>query len=69
MSDVDRDIGALEARLTIAEDQLREMNAKLDCLLAAAAMGRGAWWAMLRMGGVLVLAVGAIGWLWDHVKR
>ena len=43
-----------------------ETDAKLDKLLAAAAMGQGAWWLALRFGGLAVTISAALAWLYDH---
>jgi hypothetical protein len=63
-------------RLVRLEEQMREtranvasMDGKLDQLLEAAAMGKGAWWLLLKVGGVLVLLVGAGAWLVDHFPK
>lgn len=48
---------------------LKDIDAKLDALVAAANMGKGAWWIILRIGGLLVVVGGAIGWVIDKVWR
>lgn len=62
---VDEKFKGLEARLD-------RMDVKLDALVAVANMGRGAWWAVLKIGGALVVLAGAIGWLadrWSGIKK
>lgn len=73
MADLEDRVVALEQRMAIAEEQRRQlqetanrMEEKLDRLLTAAAMGKGAWWAMTKVGGTMVMAAGAFGWLVDH---
>jgi hypothetical protein len=68
-----RRVDQLEQRMAIAEEQRRQMNdamkrieAKVDQLLTAAAMGRGAFWFATRLGGLVVMALGAFGWAADH---
>ena len=56
-----------ETRETI-EPWLREIDDKLDRLIAAANMGKGAWWAMLKLGGLLTLIAGGFAWLYDRVR-
>ncbi len=43
-------------------------TAKLDDLLKAAHMGRGAWWILVRVGGVLALIVTAAWAVFDKVR-
>jgi hypothetical protein len=56
----------VEERVANISDDLADISEKLDRLIAAANMGKGAWLAVLRLGGVLVVLGGAIGWVTDH---
>jgi hypothetical protein len=58
-----------EIEVRMLSRSLGEMNRKLDQLVAAANMGKGAWWLLLRLGGVLVVVAGAAGWALDHLGR
>lgn len=69
MSDHDRDIGSLDARITALEGWVKDIDTKLDRLLEAAAMGRGAWWAIIKLGGLLTAAAAAAAWIFEHLKR
>lgn len=60
-------LAALEARQEGTDAGLRDMDDKLDQLLRAAAMGQGAWWAVLKLGGVLVTLGAALIWLGDKI--
>lgn len=62
-------IAALEARMNGTDAWLKDIDAKLDALVAAANMGKGAWWIILRIGGLLVVVGGAIGWVIDKVWK
>jgi hypothetical protein len=62
-------IAALEARMNGTDAWLKDIDAKLDALVAAANMGKGAWWIILRIGGLLVVLGGAAAWLIDKVWR
>ena len=71
--DLYRRVELLEQRVTVAEEQRRQLleslmrlEAKVDRLLTAAAMGRGAFWFATRLGGLLVMAATAFGWAVDH---
>ena len=57
----------LEERQAHNDRQLEEMDRKLDQLLEAAAMGRGAWWAMLKLGGALVMLGSVVAWVGDRL--
>ena len=61
-------LARVEQKVADMEPWLREIDDKLDRLIAAANMGRGAWWAVLKLGGVLVLAAGALAWLHDRLR-
>ncbi len=68
-----RRVELLEQRMTVADgkgrqllDSLTRLEEKVDQLLTAAAMGRGAFWFATRLGGLLVMAAGAFGWAADH---
>lgn len=62
MSDSDalQRIAALEAHHDDLLRRLRSMDEKLDGLVKTAAVGQGAWIAILKIGGLLT-ALGAIG--------
>lgn len=62
-------IATLEARMSGTDAWLKDIDTKLDELIAAANMGKGAWWIILRIGGVLVVLGGAIGWVIDKVWK
>jgi hypothetical protein len=61
-------IAALETQNFQQEQRLERMEVKLDQLLTAANMGRGAWWLLLKLGGLLALVAAAVAWVWQHVK-
>lgn len=61
-------LARVEVEIDHAKKQLADMNGKLDQLLRAAAMGQGAWWLLLKIGGAIVLLIGAAGWLTDRLK-
>lgn len=62
-------LARLEATVAGQQKWLEDIDKKLDDLLAAANMGKGAWWVMLRIGGVLVVIGGAAAWLIDKVWK
>src|SRR5579871_5622453 len=73
--DLYRRTEALEQRMTIAEEQRRQLKesvdrveAKVDELLQAAAMGKGAWFVIVKIGGVIVIVGYLAMWLADHFK-
>ena len=61
--------GQLDGRVTALEDWVKSIDEKLDRLIAAANMGRGAWWALVKLGGVLVMGIGAAAWAWEHLLK
>ena len=60
-------IAVLEAQYAALRGVLREANRKLDRLVSVAAMGRGAWAAIMKMGALLAVLVAAGDWAWDHL--
>lgn len=77
MNDMARDVGRLEGRLQALEDKvevtertiddrLGTIEQKLDRLTDAFNMGRGAATTVAKLGGLLLLASGAVAWFVDH---
>lgn len=65
-----------EERVAVVENQVKQNRAsleriegKVDQLIAASNMGKGAWWALMRVGGLMLLVAGAVAWMWDHVPK
>lgn len=70
MSPEERDrLTRTEVELSIVKEDLREIKESLAKLLTAAAMGRGAWWIILKIGGIGVLIVAAGGWVYEQLHR
>lgn len=61
-------VAVLEAQYDALRAELHAANEKLDTLLRITAMGRGAWMALMKVGGVLAVFAGAAAWLWDHFR-
>ena len=67
MTPEERDrLARVEERVANISGELTDISEKLDRLIAAANMGKGAWWAVLRLGGFLVVLGSALGWLSQH---
>lgn len=56
----------LETEVEQMQSQLTSMDGKLDQLVTAANMGRGAWWLLLKIGGIVVAITTAGAWLYDR---
>lgn len=78
MDVIARDIGRLEGRLQALEVKVAEMERsidarlvgierKLDGLTEAFNLGRGAAITIAKLGGLLVLAAGAVAWLVENL--
>lgn len=69
MSEIDpREFGRLEAEVKALTKSVEDMDKKLDQLVEAANMGKGAWWVSVKVGGVLVTASAGIAWIWGHLQ-
>jgi hypothetical protein len=67
MTPEERDrLARVEERTIGFDERLDRIEIKLDKLVAAAAMGKGAFWLLTKLGGLLVLTAGAFGWAADH---
>ena len=64
-----KDIGALQADVANLKQSVAEMNEKLDQLVEAANMGKGMWWASVKVGGILVTCGAGLAWLWQHLPH
>jgi hypothetical protein len=60
-------IASLEAKVEGQEKWLRSIDDKLDTLIAAMNMGRGAWYLLLKIGAFIVAAATVISWLSDRL--
>lgn len=60
-------IASLEEWKRSTEAWLGGMDKKLDMLIAAANMGKGAWWVVIKIGGLAVMLIAAVGWLADRI--
>jgi len=77
-AELSRALGRLEGRLDAFERtrierdqaldrQLAAINGKLDRLSAVFNMGRGGAFALVKLGGLLLLLVGGAAWLADRL--
>ncbi len=64
-----KDIGALQADMANIKATVSEMDRKLDELVSAANMGKGAWWVSVKVGGAIVTILAAFAWVWQHVPH
>ena len=61
-------LARLEARQDGQDAWLQSIDAKVDQLLAAANMGKGAWKTIMWIGGILTTVVAAGAWLLDKLS-
>lgn len=70
MSPDERDrLTKVETVVEMQRMQLNSMNQKLDQLIAAANMGKGAWWLILRIGAVVAALAAGIAWIFDRIPH
>lgn len=63
------EIGALKADMLNLKDRMEGMDNKLDQLVEAANMGKGAWWLSVKIGGFIVTVLAGLAWLWQHALQ
>jgi hypothetical protein len=79
MPEVDRDLGRLEGRLDefiearVARDKRTDerfdrLEAKVQSLLDAANMGKGAWWISVKIGGMIMTVMAALAYLVEKIR-
>ena len=61
-------IGALDARMDNVERSVEKIDGNVEKLTQAANMGKGAWWAAVKIGGFLVIMLSALAWLWGQIR-
>jgi hypothetical protein len=49
-------------------DRIEDMDKKLDQIIAAANMGKGAWLAAVKAGGIIATLGAGAAWLWGHLQ-
>jgi len=75
---VNRDLGRLEGRLdefikareardTLTDERFDRLESKVQALLDAANMGKGAWWLALKVGGLMTVIATAFAWVVQKV--
>ncbi|WP_313495466.1 hypothetical protein [Pseudoxanthomonas mexicana] len=62
-----RDIGNLQARVTVLEGQIKDMNAKLDVLLEAVTEAKGGFRLVLVVGTLGAALGGLLLKLWERI--
>lgn len=67
MSTPEERLARLEARQDALEDWLRSIDGKVDEIRQAANMGKGAWKAVLWVGGILASAAAFLAWVAEHL--
>ena len=49
--------------------EMKELGAKVDRLVGALNMGRGAGWAIIKFGAFMVVLAGAVAWAIEHMPK
>jgi hypothetical protein len=64
-----KEIGALQADMTAVKARLESIEDKLQQLVDAANMGKGMWWASVKVGGLILTVAGGLAWAWQHMPH
>ena len=62
-------LARLEVRADTQERWLQSIDGKVDQLVIAASLGKGAWLLILKIGAVITTVIGALAWLFDRFHR
>ena len=76
----DRDIGRLQAEVVSLEKRLAESEQRLETrlesieekvqlILDAANMGKGAWWLVLKAGAILSALIAVSSWVFEKLSH
>jgi hypothetical protein len=63
------DIARIDREMAEMKADMTEMRADIKQLLQIANIGQGVLWGLLKLGGLIVLIVGAAAWLWDKFGK
>ena len=63
-----QEIGSLKAEMAHVKRSLSDMDGKLDQIIAAANMGKGAWLVAVKAGGIIATIAAGAAWIWQHVQ-
>ena len=61
MPDIQRDIGALEARADAQDERLKRIEAKVDFVVDAIAQSKGGYRMLISLGSIIATIAGALG--------
>jgi len=64
-----QEIGVLKAEMAHVKVRLEDMDGKLDQIIAAANMGKGAWLVAVKAGGIIATLGAGGAWLWQHIAQ
>ena len=65
---MDESLGDIKTQLHDHGVDLKEHGERLRKVEKVAAFGEGVGYLALKIGGVIVIIVGALAWLWDRLK-
>lgn len=66
--DLHRQMGALQSQMADTREDVAEIKKDVAALKEAAQMGKGAWWAMVKVGAALMALGAAIGWVLQYLR-
>ena len=59
----------LETQVSSQEKLLEAIDGKVDQLIAVSNMGKGAWFLLLKIGGVVAAATAAAAWAFEKFHK
>jgi hypothetical protein len=68
-ADEQRRLAVVETRLDNFEEMLGRIDKRTETLADAYTMGKGAWKAAMKIGGMALLIAAAGAWLIDHLPN
>lgn len=62
-------LARIETRVDGLDKWLESVDGKVDQLIAVSNMGKGAWFLLLKIGGVLAAVSAAVVWIFEKLHK
>lgn len=66
---VEERLARLETRADGSDKWLQSIDGKVDQLIAVSNMGKGAWFLLLKIGGLLAAVIAGAAWIYEKFHK